>query len=87
MKPKRCANVWTVKECLHTYCTPELEVAMNMGYIIIHIHEVLHWPETEMYDPFTKQGGLFTQYINTFLKLKQEASGYPPHIKNRAGKR
>ena len=65
----------------HTYCTPELEVAMNMGYIIIQIHEVLHWPETEMYDPVTKQGGLFTQYINTFLKLKQEASGYPPHIK------
>ena len=42
----------------HTYCTPELEVAMNMGYIIIQIHEVLHWPETEMYDPVRKQGGL-----------------------------
>ena len=65
----------------HTYCTPELEVALNMGYILIQIHEVLHWPETEMYDPVTKQGGLFTQYINTFLKLKQKASGYPPHIK------
>ena len=65
----------------HTYCTPELEVALNMGYILIQIHEVLHWPETEMYDPVTKQGGLFTQYINTFLKLKQEASGFPPHIK------
>ena len=65
----------------HSYCTPELEVAMNMGYIIIQIHEVLHWPETEMIDPVTKQGGLFTQYINTFLKLKQEASGYPPNIK------
>ena len=65
----------------HTYCTPELEVALNMDYIIIQIHEVLHWPETEMYNPQTKQGGLFTQYINTFLKLKQEASGYPPHIK------
>ena len=65
----------------HTYCTPELEVALNMGYIIIQYHEILHWSETEMYDPVTKQGGLFTQYINTFLKLKQEASGYPPHIK------
>ena len=65
----------------HSYCTPEIEVALNMGYIIIQIHEVLHWNETEMYDPATKQGGLFTQYINTFLKLKQEASGYPPHIK------
>ena len=64
----------------HTYCTPEIEVALNMGYIIIAIHEVLHWPETEMYDPITKQGGLFTEYINTFLKLKQESSGYPQKI-------
>ena len=45
------------------------------------IHEVLHWPETEEYDPQCKQGGLFTGYINTFLKLKQQASGYPDHCK------
>ena len=64
----------------HTYCTPEIEVALNMGYILMEIHEVLHWPETEMYDPVTKQGGLFTEYINTFLKLKQESSGYPQTI-------
>jgi hypothetical protein len=29
------------------------------------------------YDPQTGDGGLFAQYINTFLKLKAEASGYP----------
>ena len=66
----------------HTYCTPELEVAINMGYTIIQIHEVLHWKETEMYNPVTKQGGLFTQYINTFLKSKQESSGYPQNVKS-----
>ena len=66
----------------HTYCTPELEVAINMGYTIIQIHEVLHWQETEMYNPVTKEGGLFTQYINTFLKLKQESSGYPQNVKS-----
>ena len=66
----------------HTYCTPELEVAINMGYTIIQIHEVLHWKETEMYNPVTKEGGLFTQYINTFLKLKQESSGYPQDVKS-----
>ena len=64
----------------HTYCTPELEVAMNMGYSIIQIHEVLHWEETEVYDHVTKKGGLFTGYINAFLKLKQESSGYPQYI-------
>ena len=66
----------------HTYCTPELEVAINMGYTIIQIHEALHWKESEMYNPVTKQGGLFTQYINTFLKLKQESSGYPQNVKS-----
>ena len=64
----------------HTYCTPELEVAMNMGYSIIQIHEVLDWEETEVYDHVTKKGGLFTGYINAFLKLKQESSGYPQYI-------
>ena len=52
-----------------------------MGYTITQIHEVLHWPETEMYDPQSKEGGLFTGYINTFLKLKQQASGYPDQCK------
>ena len=66
----------------HTYCTPELEVAINTGYTIIQIHEVLHWKESEMYNPVTKQGGLFPQYINTFLKLKQESSGYPQNVKS-----
>ena len=61
----------------HTYCTPELEVAINMGYTIIQIHEALHWKETEMYNPVTKQGGLFTQYINTFLKIKARIQWIP----------
>ena len=64
----------------HTYCTPEVEVAINMGYKILKIHEVLHWNESEMYNEETKSGGLFTEYINTFLKLKQQASGFPAHV-------
>ena len=30
-----------------------------------------------MYEPVTRTGGVFTEYVNTFLKLKQEASGWP----------
>ena len=33
--------------------------------------EVWHWEETS--------NELFSGYVNTFLKLKQEASGYPKH--------
>lgn len=31
-----------------------------------------------MYDKSTGKGGLFAGYVNLFLKLKQEASGFPP---------
>lgn len=64
-----------------TYCTPEVDVALNMGYELLKIHEILHWEETEMYNKETKEGGIFTQYINKFLKLKQQASGYPSNVK------
>jgi hypothetical protein len=55
-------------------------VAVNMGYIILHTFEVLHWSCTETYDPNIKQGGLFTSYINTFLQFKTEASGFPSNL-------
>ena len=29
-----------------TYCTPEIEVAINEGYEIVQAHEVLHWKKT-----------------------------------------
>ena len=84
-----CANKESKTQCTctdrersftHTYCTPEIETAINMGYQIVEIHEVLHWNETEMYDVKEKKGGLFTNYINTFLKLKQQASGFPANV-------
>ncbi len=40
-----------------------------------------HWNETTKYDPDTREGGLFSKYIDTFLKFKQEASGPPDWIK------
>jgi hypothetical protein len=32
---------------------------------------------TTQYNPAKQEGGLFSEYINTFLKIKQEASGWP----------
>ena len=63
-----------------TYCTPEIEAALNMGYTLIKVYEVLHWDEWEQYNPSAKKGGIFTEYINTFLRLKQQASGLPSEI-------
>ena len=77
---KQCTCTDKERSYTHTYCTPEIEIAFNMGYQIVQIHEVLLWEETEMYDVKAKQGGLFINYINTFLKLKQQASGFPSNV-------
>jgi hypothetical protein len=37
--------------------------------------------EVTQYDSTTGEGGLLVQYINTFLKLKAEASGYPTWVR------
>ena len=34
------------------------------------------------YDPHTREGGLFADDINTFLKLKVEVSGYTSWVRN-----
>ena len=59
-----------------TWVTDELKKALEKGYVVQRIYEVWHFDETEQYDPKTKTGGLFTDYVNTFLKMKQEASGW-----------
>ena len=64
-----------------TYCTPELSKAIDKGYKILKVYEVYHWNETTQYDPNTQEGGLFSKYINSFLKLKQQASDWPEWVK------
>jgi hypothetical protein len=84
-----CANELNQAVCSHnederaitgTWCTPELEKAVSLGYKILKMYEVFHYDQSEQYDPVTKTGGIFTEYINTALKAKQEASGYPSYV-------
>jgi hypothetical protein len=39
--------------------------------------QVWHFTHWATYDPLKPGSGLFTEYINAFLKGKQEASGWP----------
>ena len=61
---------------IHTWCTSELTLAINMGYNILEIYEVLHWPSNEKLNNSMGKGGLFAKYINMFLHIKTQASGY-----------
>jgi len=54
-----------------TWCTPEIQKAVPMGYTLNKIHEVHHFP------PEQRRKGLFADYVNTWLKIKQESAGYP----------
>ena len=77
---KTCADTLNQNPCTHTdeerailgtWCHVELMKAIEKGYEVLEIHEVWHWEETT--------DELFKEYVHTFLKLKQEASGYPKH--------
>ena len=69
-----CPHTPEQRQITRTWCTPELEEAVSQGYEIVHIHEVWHFSET--------REGLFADYVNTWLKIKEEASGWPEHVGN-----
>ena len=54
-----------------TWCTPELVKAVQKGYTLIKIHEVWH------FTPEQRKTGLFREYVDKWLKIKQESSGWP----------
>jgi hypothetical protein len=57
-----------------------VRLAVTKGYKILEIQEVYQYEVTQ-YNPETGDGGLFVEYINTFLKLKAEASGYSSWVR------
>jgi hypothetical protein len=87
---RTCAEEITSEECCHdesereftgTWVIDEVRKAVEMGYVIREIYEFYEYV-VEQYNSEKKEGGLFVDYINTFLKLKAEASGYPTWVKD-----
>jgi hypothetical protein len=70
VKQSNIALKWNKERAIQgTWCSVELDKALEKGYRILQLHEVWHFPETS--------DKRFKDYIDTFLKIKQEASGYP----------
>ena len=70
---KTCVDTCNQAPCTHsererviqgTWCSVELERALEKGYRILQMHEVWHFPETS--------DELFKDYVDTFLKIRQE---------------
>ncbi|MGL5746775.1 MAG: DNA polymerase [Weissella cibaria] len=62
-----------------SWVSVELLRAIKHGYVVLKIDEVWHFPQTS--------DDLFTGYVKTFLKFKQEASGFPSHVVTDVDKR
>ena len=54
----------------------ELRKALELGYRVLNVLEGWEY-NVAMYDNQTNSPGLFTAYVNSFLKLKQECIGWP----------
>ena len=77
-KSHRCSHTPEQRQLRGTWCTPELVTAVEVGYRIVKFDEVWHFP------PEQRVKGLFADYVNTWLKIKQESAGTPagpPHPK------
>ena len=69
-----------VRPCLvGTWPTPELQEAINQGYIVQHVYKVWHFSRNSNY--------MFSSYVDTFLKIKQEASRWPDWVGDDEDKR
>ena len=44
---------------------------------MLAIHEAWHYENTTQYNQTTGDGGMFSKYMDTFLKQKTESSGCP----------
>ena len=71
-----CPHTEEQRQITGTWCMPELKEAVKRIYKIIHIHEVWHFSEEQ------QKKGLFKEYVNTWLKIKEEASGWPEYVGN-----
>ncbi len=78
---RTCAEKQQQERCQHSdeersisgvWTSVELSHAIVKGYTVVKIVEVWHFPHTS--------DTLFGDYVKTFLKFKQEASGFPSHV-------
>ncbi len=78
---RTCAEKQQKERCQHSdeersisgvWTSVELSHAIVKGYTVVKIVEVWHFPHTS--------DTLFGDYVKTFLKFKQEASGFPSHV-------
>ncbi|KAL6433562.1 hypothetical protein ACFW04_006565 [Cataglyphis niger] len=82
---RSCRETFSQTSCTHenaserefkgTWVSCELRKALEKDYLVTAVSEIWQY-NVSQFDRATRRDGLFAEYINTFLKLKQEASGW-----------
>ena len=66
-------NMTRARAIRGTFVTPEFYAAIEAGYEVLEIYEVLHYEQ--------HRNDIFRPFIKMWLKIKQEASGPPSWVK------
>uniref|UniRef100_A0ABM5FYK9 DNA-directed DNA polymerase n=1 Tax=Pogona vitticeps TaxID=103695 RepID=A0ABM5FYK9_9SAUR len=74
-----CQHTDDERALMGTWCTIELNAAIEKGYKIVKIFEVWHFED--------RSEDLFTKYMELHLRHKQEASGFPDWCVSEADKK
>ena len=78
--PCNCSD--SERAIVGTWTTEEVKVALKHGYNILKIYEIYHYPQTTR----DIDCNIFQDYVKMFLKVKQEASGYPSWVESEEDK-
>ena len=71
----KCIHSQLEESCIWgTFTTPEIKDALGNRYRILDVAEIWSWSRSK------RSVSLFKNYINKFLKIKMEASGWPQSI-------
>ena len=68
-----CRHSEEERSFLGTFTTVEVEKTIEKGYRILKIYEIWNFEETS--------NDLFSEYVNHFLRIKQESSGFPEWVR------
>lgn len=71
---EECSHSDEERSIIGCYVIDEVRKAMDLGYRVMEVYEI--W-EYEVLQLNGDQPGLFTEIMNKFIKIKQEASGWP----------
>jgi hypothetical protein len=67
-----CTHSCAQRALVGTWTSVELQKAVSIGYQVLEVYQVWHWSQWS--------DRVYRQYIDKYLKMKQEASGYPDWV-------